>query len=143
MAVPDQRLHRNRQDPSPELAAGRVQSKIDAALRGIGFIFSCPKSARMNNIDHGPCCRNRPSWFRASFLSSVRNWTQVFLRLKLAAVAAFSREAEMEKFVHRENLKLYRKLLAETTDEQKRQTLLKLLAEEEARDAQPAEKKQS
>jgi hypothetical protein len=46
----------------------------------------------------------------------------------------------MEKFVHNENLKLYRKLLAETTDEQKRRTLLKLLADEEAKDAQPAEK---
>jgi hypothetical protein len=48
----------------------------------------------------------------------------------------------MERFVHKENLKLYRKLLAETSDEQKRQTLLKLLADEEAKDAQPAEKKQ-
>ena len=48
----------------------------------------------------------------------------------------------MERFFHKENLKLYRKLLAETTDEQKRQTLLKLLADEEAKDAQPAEKKQ-
>jgi rubrerythrin len=48
----------------------------------------------------------------------------------------------MEKFVHRENVKLYRKLLAETTDEQKRQMLLKLLADEEAKHAQPPEKKQ-
>ena len=45
----------------------------------------------------------------------------------------------MDSFVHRENLKLYRKLLAETTDEPKRQTLLKLLADEEARDAPQAE----
>jgi hypothetical protein len=48
----------------------------------------------------------------------------------------------MERFVHKENLKLYRKLLAETTDEKKRQTLLKLLADEEAKDAQRAGKKQ-
>jgi hypothetical protein len=48
----------------------------------------------------------------------------------------------MERFVHKENLKLYRKLLAETSDEQKRQTLLKLLADEEAKDAQPARKEQ-
>ena len=34
------------------------------------------------------------------------------------------------------------KLLAETTDEQKRQTLLKLLSDEEAKDAQLSEKKQ-
>jgi hypothetical protein len=47
----------------------------------------------------------------------------------------------MEKFVHGENLKLYRKLLAETTDEQKRQTILKLLSDEEAKDAQTSEKK--
>ena len=46
----------------------------------------------------------------------------------------------MEQFVHRENLKLYRKLLAETTDKQKHQMLLKLLADEEAKDAQPPEK---
>jgi hypothetical protein len=48
----------------------------------------------------------------------------------------------MEKFVHNENLKLYRKLLAETTDKQKRQMLLKLLADEEAKDEQAAQKKQ-
>jgi hypothetical protein len=39
----------------------------------------------------------------------------------------------MEKFVHRENIKLYRKLLAETTDAQKRQMLLKLLADKRQR----------
>ena len=48
----------------------------------------------------------------------------------------------MDKFVHDENLKLYRKLLAETTDPQKRQRLLKLLADEEAKSAQPPGKKQ-
>jgi len=48
----------------------------------------------------------------------------------------------MERFVQKENLKLYRKLLAETTDEKKRQTLLKLLADEEAKDAQQADKNQ-
>ena len=36
----------------------------------------------------------------------------------------------MEEFVHRENLKLYRKMLVETTDAEKRKTLLKLLADE-------------
>jgi hypothetical protein len=48
----------------------------------------------------------------------------------------------MEKFVHVENLKLYRKLLAETTDAQKRQMLLRLLADEEAKDERSPEKKQ-
>ncbi len=48
----------------------------------------------------------------------------------------------MEKFVYRENIKLYRRLLAETTDEQKRQMLLKLLTDEEAKYAEPPEKKQ-
>jgi hypothetical protein len=43
-------------------------------------------------------------------------------------------EAAMEKFIHRQNLEHYRKLLAETTDEVKRQTIRKLLAEEEAKD---------
>ncbi len=44
----------------------------------------------------------------------------------------------MKEFVHRENLKLFRKLLEETTDAQKRLVLLKLLAEEEAKDNDPA-----
>ena len=48
----------------------------------------------------------------------------------------------MEKFVHRENNKLYRKLLAETTDAQKRQVILKLLADEEAKDERPPQEKQ-
>ena len=38
----------------------------------------------------------------------------------------------MKNFSHQENLKLFRKQLAETTDLRKRQMLLKLLAEEEA-----------
>jgi hypothetical protein len=46
----------------------------------------------------------------------------------------------MDEFVHKENLRLYRKLLAETTDAQKRQMLLKLLADEETRDERPPEK---
>jgi hypothetical protein len=48
----------------------------------------------------------------------------------------------MEKFAHGENIKLYRKLLADTTDAYKRRVLLKLLADEEAKDEQPPEKKQ-
>ena len=39
----------------------------------------------------------------------------------------------MKKFIHQENLKLFRKRLAENTDPAKRQMLLKLLAEEEAK----------
>lgn len=48
----------------------------------------------------------------------------------------------MDEFVHQENLKLYRKLLAETTDAHRRQMLLKLLADEQAKDERPPEKKQ-
>ena len=48
----------------------------------------------------------------------------------------------MEKFIHNQNLERYRKLLSETTDEEKRQQIAKLLAEEEAKDGprQPKEK---
>jgi len=42
-----------------------------------------------------------------------------------------------EKFVHKQNIERYRKLLLETTDEVRRQQILKLLAEEEAKDAPP------
>lgn len=40
----------------------------------------------------------------------------------------------MEKFIHGENLALFRKRLAEPHGEAERQVLLKLLAEEEAKD---------
>jgi hypothetical protein len=40
----------------------------------------------------------------------------------------------MQRYVHEENILLYRKLLAETTDEEKREIILKMLAEEEAKE---------
>ena len=40
----------------------------------------------------------------------------------------------MEEFIHRENLALFKKRLAEPCDDTQRQLLLKLLAEEEARE---------
>ena len=43
----------------------------------------------------------------------------------------------MERFIHRENLEHYRRLLAESANgEQRQQILRKLLAEEEAKDQQ-------
>jgi hypothetical protein len=49
----------------------------------------------------------------------------------------------MEKFIHSENIRLYRKLLAEVTDAKRREILLKLLAEEEAKNQRPRERQQS
>jgi hypothetical protein len=51
-------------------------------------------------------------------------------------------EADMHRFVHNENIALYRKLIAESLDCQSRDEdrhamLLTLLAEEEARDIKP------
>jgi hypothetical protein len=43
----------------------------------------------------------------------------------------------MEKYIHRENLKLLRKRLAEVQDDPTRGLILKLLAEEEAKDLAP------
>ena len=40
----------------------------------------------------------------------------------------------MDRFIHRENLALLRKHLAEPCDDARRQVLLKLLAEEEAKE---------
>ena len=40
----------------------------------------------------------------------------------------------MDKFIHRENLVLFKRRLAEAPDDAKRKVLLKLLAEEEAKD---------
>ena len=46
----------------------------------------------------------------------------------------------MEMFIHRENIALFKKRLGETQDEAERAVIVKLLAEEEARDApQPRE----
>ena len=45
----------------------------------------------------------------------------------------------MERFIHQQNLELYRKLLADSNDkdEGRRQMLLKLLAAEKAKDRAP------
>ena len=40
----------------------------------------------------------------------------------------------MERFIHNENIRRYKKLLAEEQDEEKRNVIRKLLAEEEAKD---------
>ena len=40
----------------------------------------------------------------------------------------------MDSFIRRENIRLYQKRLAETTDEEKRKTILRLLAEEQAKE---------
>lgn len=43
----------------------------------------------------------------------------------------------MENFIHQENIELYRRLLAETTDEGKRDSLLNLMRAEAANRASP------
>jgi hypothetical protein len=40
----------------------------------------------------------------------------------------------MEKFIHDENLKLYRKVLCETTDDEKRKQLIDLIRDEVAKE---------
>jgi hypothetical protein len=40
----------------------------------------------------------------------------------------------MQEFIHRKNLEMYRRLLAETKDEDQRRQLEKLLAEEAAKE---------
>jgi len=50
---------------------------------------------------------------------------------------------ELERFIHQQNLELYRKLLTDPNhkDEARRQMLLKLLADETANGQQPAPEK--
>jgi hypothetical protein len=45
----------------------------------------------------------------------------------------------MDKYIHRENLALFKKRFAEAKDEAQRQIVAKLLAEEEAKDPPKAE----
>ena len=40
----------------------------------------------------------------------------------------------MEKYIHDENLKLYRKVLSATTDEEKRKALINLIRDEVAKE---------
>ena len=47
----------------------------------------------------------------------------------------------MDKFIHRHNLENYRKQLAETKDEAQRRVLMKLVAEEEAKDRSIAQER--
>jgi hypothetical protein len=44
---------------------------------------------------------------------------------------------DMEKFIHRENLALFKKRLAEVQSDAEREVLLQLLADEEAKEPQP------
>ena len=43
----------------------------------------------------------------------------------------------MERFIHNQNIRHYRKLLEEECDEERRKIIWKLLAEEEAREIPP------
>ena len=43
----------------------------------------------------------------------------------------------MERFIHNQNIRHYRKLLEEECDEERRKIIRKLLAEEEAREISP------
>lgn len=52
-----------------------------------------------------------------------------------------SEDAIMEKFIHRENLALYRKRLAEPLNDAQREVLLKLLAAEQAKEPVPKNEK--
>ena len=45
----------------------------------------------------------------------------------------------MDRFIHNENLKLYRKALAETSDEDKRRMLRELIRQEEEKDVPTGE----
>lgn len=49
----------------------------------------------------------------------------------------------MERFIHNENIRLYRKLLEEEKNEDKRAIIRKLLAEEEAKDIPASQKHQN
>jgi hypothetical protein len=56
--------------------------------------------------------------------------------------ACSNRGLPVNKFVHDENIKLFHRQLAETTDPEKRRVLLKLLAEEETKDNEQPPRRQ-
>jgi hypothetical protein len=48
----------------------------------------------------------------------------------------------MQNFIHQKNLEHFRKLLAKTTDEAERRTLIKLLEEKRSKDKAPPKAKE-
>jgi hypothetical protein len=68
--------------------------------------------------------------------------TPLLVERSLHLLAVALREVAMERFVHNENMALYKKLIAETErnpkrDEDRHKMLLTLLAEEKAKDKKP------
>jgi len=63
------------------------------------------------------------------------------LRARTAGSAVWSRA--MDWFIRQQNIERYRRLLAQPADEEQRLQLLKLLAEEEAKDRPPVRDKAS
>jgi len=47
----------------------------------------------------------------------------------------------MQRFIHDKNLELYRRKLAESTNEEERKTLARLISEEESKKIEPKERK--
>jgi hypothetical protein len=84
-------------------------------------------------IDSGPYDRQgRHAFVRWQTYHSTR--LAIRRRLQPKAELNACGEVLMEQFIHRENLQRLRRLLAETADDSQRQQILKLLAEEEAKD---------
>jgi len=68
--------------------------------------------------------------------------TPLLVERSLHLLAVALREVAMERFVHNENMALYKKLIAESErnpkrDEDRHKMLLTLLAEERAKDKKP------
>jgi len=61
----------------------------------------------------------------------------VFCQKQFAIFSAKAQRADMQRFIHEENLRHLRKLLSETTDAAEREKIIKLLAEEDAKDPFP------
>lgn len=74
------------------------------------------------------------------FIESGTRQSNLQLRFKnllFAAAVATTMEDAMKDFVHRENLALLKKRPAENTDPARREIILKLIAEEQARQVKP------
>ena len=68
--------------------------------------------------------------------------TPLLVERSLHLLAVALREVAMERFIHNENMALYKKLIAESErnpkrDEDRHKMLLTLLAEEKAKDKKP------
>jgi hypothetical protein len=101
--------------------------EVDAASFGRMPVFF--------SVTFCPICRSDHHWFArdARVLDQPSDDKQVSVSRRAAAETRKRSWAKLDEFVRATNVERYRRMLSESTDDLERQTILKLLSEEMAR----------